>query len=72
MAEFEKQPYGETAPRSLNDDVVQDDENQVALDPKAIKKLRLKMDFIILPTVAVMYAFKYASSLHSTRCMDEH
>ena len=30
----------------------------VSLDPRAIRKLRLKMDLIILPTLAIMYTFK--------------
>lgn len=30
----------------------------VSLDPRAIRKLRLKMDLVILPTLAIMYTFK--------------
>lgn len=30
----------------------------IALDPRVIRKLRLKIDFIILPTLAIMYTFK--------------
>jgi len=29
-----------------------------AFDPQVIRKLRLKIDFIILPTLATMYTFK--------------
>lgn len=30
----------------------------VLLDPRAVRKLRLKVDLIILPTLAIMYTFK--------------
>lgn len=32
--------------------------NMEALDPRVVRKLRLKVDLIILPTLAIMYTFK--------------
>lgn len=35
-----------------------DDGSVLAFDPKVVRRLRTKMDLIILPTLAIMYTFK--------------
>lgn len=46
-------------PQALSDECVTNDDNNVlTFDPKVVRKLRLKIDLIILPTVAIMYTFK--------------
>ncbi|KAK5047746.1 hypothetical protein LTR84_006411 [Exophiala bonariae] len=40
-----------------SDDFATGDGNVVVFDPRVVRKLRRKMDFIILPTLATMYTF---------------
>lgn len=57
--DFEKSQQGtvSTQAESIATDSPSNGE-AVSLDPRAIRRLRLKMDLIILPTLAVMYTFK--------------
>lgn len=55
----EKSDYesGVTA-QALSDKFVTNGGNVLLFDPKVVRKLRLKVDFIILPTLAIKYTFK--------------
>jgi hypothetical protein len=55
----EKSDYdsGVTA-QALSHGFITNGGNLVEFDPKVVRKLRLKIDFIILPTLAIMYTFK--------------
>ena len=45
------------AQAASNDDTAANGRNVEALDLRVVRKLRLKIDFIILPTLAIMYTF---------------
>lgn len=55
----EKSKYDSgVAAQAGSDEFVIHGDNDLAFDPKVVRKLRLKIDFIILPTLAIMYTFK--------------
>ena len=49
----DKMPFPDTSEEGVPESVAE------APDPKIVRKLRLKIDFVILPLLVIMYTFKY-------------